>query len=359
MKLSLSQLNHYLEALLGSTVSVKRVGDLVSPKEDELKGFGYGNPILIEFEQSGAVKKVVLSTMKGDSFGHDFPSDRAQTLLLAHETFNQLPKHVLSLDVGALTPDGQVISVGRGEEFFILTEFVEGEGYFKDLEELKQRSQPAQLDKDRTLALSQYLVQIHQEKKDAPELYRRRIRDLVGHGEGIMGLVDNYPADWQFLSPTFFENLEKKCVEWRHRLRDQSHRLAQVHGDFHPWNILFFNQQGFWVLDRSRGAWGEPADDLTALSINYLFFSLQAKEQIADPFLSLFNLFWENYLEKTGDEGCLEAAPPFFAWRGLVVASPIWYPNLEPAIRKRLFRFIEQVLATRQFNFREVKSYFA
>ncbi len=359
MKLSLSLLSQYLENVIGSPVFVKRVGDLVSPEEDELKGFGYGNPVLIEFEQGGAVKKLVLSTMRGDSFGHDFPSDRAQTLLLAHETFNHLPNHVTSLDVGVLTSDGQIISVGKGEEFFILTEFVEGEGYFKDLEELKQKSEPTQLDKERTLALSQYLVSIHQEKKDAPELYRRRIRDLVGHGEGIMGLVDSYPADWQFLPSDYFENLEKKCVEWRHRLRNKSHRLAQVHGDFHPWNILFYDQRNFWVLDRSRGAWGEPADDLTALSINYLFFSLQAKGEIADPFLSLFTTFWENYLEKTGDEGCLESAPPFFAWRGLVVTSPIWYPNLEPAIRKSLFQFIEQVIENHQFNYSEVKKYFA
>jgi aminoglycoside phosphotransferase (APT) family kinase protein len=44
-----------------------------------------------------------------------------------------------------------------------------------------------------------------------------------------------------------------------------------VHGDFHPWNILFQNDCDFAVLDRSRGEWGDPADDVAPLTINYLF----------------------------------------------------------------------------------------
>jgi hypothetical protein len=30
-------------------------------------------------------------------------------------------------------------------------------------------------------------------------------------------------------------------------------RLRQVHGDFHPFNIIFEEEDKFWVLDRSRG----------------------------------------------------------------------------------------------------------
>jgi adenylylsulfate kinase len=33
---------------------------------------------------------------------------------------------------------------------------------------------------------------------------------------------------------------------------------------------------------------------------------------------------------------------PFYAWRGLVVASPVWYPDLAPSVRELLFRFIER-----------------
>ena len=355
MKISREAVKKYLERIFGSPLTLKKIGDL-PPEEDEIKGFGYGQPLVIEFEVGGEERKIVLSTMRGDSFGHDFRSDRAQVLLLAHETFNNLPQHVQCLDVGAITKNGEIVSLGDSEEFFIITPFVEGRGYFNDLEKLKS-GVLTPFDKERALALSDYLVEIHSRKKDAPELYRRRLRDLVGHGEGIMGLIDSYPEDWDFLPPHYFEDVEKKCVEWRHRLKDRSHRLSQVHGDFHPWNILFYGERDFWVLDRSRGEWGEPADDLTALSLNYLFFSWQAFGRVKDPFYTLFLLFWENYLEKTGDIEVLEAAPPFYAWRALVIGSPIWYPNLSPGVRRTIFRFLDNVLGEERFYPEEVAKY--
>ncbi len=355
MKILKKEVEKYLQSIYGSSLTIKKIGNFPL-EEDEIKGFGYGEPLVIEFEVEGEERKVVLSTMRGDSFGHDFRSDRAQVLLLAHETFNNLSRHVKCVDVGAVTKEGKLISLGESEEFFIITPFVEGKGYFLDLERLKD-SGLTTLDRERALALSDYLVEIHSRKKDSPELYKRRLRDLVGHGEGIMGLIDNYPSDWDFLPSIYFENLEKKCVEWRHRLKEKHHRLSQVHGDFHPWNILFYRDRDFWVLDRSRGEWGEPADDLTALSINYLFFSWQAYKRVRDPFYTLFLLFWENYLEKTGDVEILEAAPPFYAWRGLVIGSPIWYPNLEADTRRLIFNFIQNVLEGERFKPEEVASY--
>jgi len=45
----------------------------------------------------------------------------------------------------------------------------------------------------RAEALSNYLVAIHGVKRDEPVIYTRRIRELIGHGELIMGLIDSYP----------------------------------------------------------------------------------------------------------------------------------------------------------------------
>jgi len=59
--------------------------------------------------------------------------------------------------------------------------------------------------------------------------------------------------------------------------------LRQIHGDFHPWNILFRPGIDFQLLDRSRGEYGDPADDLTSLTVNYFFFSLQRSGRLEDP----------------------------------------------------------------------------
>jgi adenylylsulfate kinase-like enzyme len=55
-------------------------------------------------------------------------------------------------------------------------------------------------------------------------------------------------------------------------------RLARMHGDFHPFNIVFDGAQPT-MLDASRGVCGDPADDLTALAVNFLLFALSEPER--------------------------------------------------------------------------------
>ena len=172
-----------------------------------------------------------------------------------------------------------------------------------------------------------------------------------------MGLCDSYPSGLEYVSEEDLCEIEKRCVSWRWKLKRKTHRLAQVHGDYHPWNVLFRKGTDFSVLDRSRGAWGEAADDVSAMSINYLFYSLLTYGKLAGPFEELFSLLWENYLSKTDDEEILEVVQPFFAWRGLVIASPVWYPNLALDVRVKLFSFIRRVLETDRFDLGEIDSF--
>ena len=129
------------------------------------------------------------------------------------------------------------------------------------------------------------------------------------------------------------EDIEKRCVQWRWRINPRQERLCQVHGDFHPWNLMFREGADFSVLDRSRGEWGEAADDVTCLALNYFFFSLQRSGRLEGAFEKLWRRFWERYLERSGDAALLEVAAPFIAFRGLVMANPLWYPALDESLR--------------------------
>jgi len=361
LTLRVDKLANYLSSVYGTDVVIGFVGELGKKKarpSRELKGFGYGVPYIIEFMVGREKKSVVLETMRPGGFGHDHFSDRAQVLIWQHSAFNSFPRHARSVDVGAFTRDGGLKSVGDCNEFFIITEMVEGQLYHRDLDRMRQQRRLTQLDRDRCQTLSDFIAQIHAVKKTAPELYVRRIRDLLGHGEGIMGLTDSYPSGLEYVSEQDLCEIEKQCVEWRWKIGCRyAHRLARVHGDYHPWNVLFREGVDFTVLDRSRGEWGEPADDVSAMTINYVFYSLQTFGRLMGPFETLFNQFWENYLEKTGDEEMLRVIQPFYAWRGLVIASPIWYPNLSLDVRRKLFNFIKNVLKTEQVNLHEVDSY--
>jgi len=362
LKLSVKQLEEYLSSVYESSVKVLRFFPLGMEKEAEtggdLKGFGYGVPYVIEFVVCDKARRVVLETMRSEGFGHDHFSDRAKILLWQHSAFNKLPQHVRSVDVGAFAADGEMVrSLGDCGEFFIVTELVDGALYRFDLDRIKETGRLSEVDEQRCLALSDYLVEIHSVKREAPWLYVRRVRELVGHGECVMGLLDSYPSKLNLFVESDLVNIERKCVDWRWRLKHKAHRLSQVHGDFHPWNVLFREGTDFTVLDRSRGEWGEPADDVTAMTINYVFYSLQKYGELAGVFERLFRLFWENYLQKTGDKEILGVVQPFYAWRGLVVASPIWYPSLSFDVRAKLFNFVRNVLLFDQFDLKGVNSY--
>lgn len=347
----------YLGAVLGKLVARVRVTPLGGGRQGD-KGYGYGVPLRIDYEVEGAPRRAVIESVRPGPFGHEHMADRAQQLLWAHDAFARLPRHVRSLDVGAVRSSGELVPLGNAEELFMLAEFIEGREYADDLIRLRAGEPLRPLDRSRTDALCDYLVGIHSVRNGDPGLYVRRVRELVGHGECIFGVCDSYPAD----GPVAFERLraiEERCVSWRWKLRDKSGRLRQVHGDFHPWNILFREGADFSVLDRSRGEWGEPADDVTCLAMNYLFFSLQRCGHLAGDLRELWLRFWARYLERTGDRELLEVTAPFFAFRALVMANPLWYPTLAPKLRDTLLRFAEHVLAAERFAPERVDDFLA
>lgn len=350
-------LARYLSCLFGEQVTVRDVEILGHPEDRALKGYGYGTPVRIDYElPDHRHRSAVLHTMSPGPFGHEHMADRAQILLWEHRAFNHLPRHVGSLDVGGFQSDGSIVSLGKVEEACLLTEYVEGKNYSLDLERIRDGKALTDLDLARADALCNYLVSIHAEPINDPGLYIRRIRELLGHSECIMGLTDSYPRH-PFITADLLQEIEHRCVRWRWRIKSGTHRLRQIHGDFHPWNILFRSGVEFQLLDRSRGEYGDPADDLTSLTLNYFFFSLQRSGRLEGPFETLFLRFWNRYLEKSGDREILCVAAPFFAFRGLVIASPVWYPTLSDTVRKKILSFVMAVLDSDSFDPTQVNAY--
>ena len=356
-RFSAQAIAHYLGRVHCTAVHAVRVTPLGGGRQGD-KGYGYGVPLRVDYEAGAMARRAVIETVRAGPFGHEHMADRAQQHLWAHDAYGRLPRHVRSLDVGAVRTNGDLVPLGNAEELFLLVDFIEGHEYADDLIRLRAGEPLRPLEFERADALCDYLADIHRLKGADTGLYLRRVRELVGHGECIFGVADSYPAG----GPVPFEllrDIEKRCVDWRWRLRTHAGRLCQVHGDFHPWNILFRDGADFSVLDRSRGEWGEAADDLSCLAMNYLFFSLQRSGRLEGDLRALWLRFWSRYLERTGDEQLLAVAAPFIAFRGLVMASPIWYPALAAAVRESLLRFIVNVLDAPRFDPARVDDYLA
>ncbi len=345
---SIEAVGRYLSLLHGAFVEVSALERIGQGDGDDPKGYGYGKPLLVRYQVKGEDRRAVVATVSPGSFSHEQMSDRAQLLLWNHASYNELPRHVRSLDVGGFRRSGEMVSLGDVEEMFQLVEFADGAPYADDLiRMLATGDELTALDLARCDALADYLAQIHRRRGPTEStLYARHVRELVGHGECIMGLADSYPErhdDMEFRPR--LERIEKACVHWRWMIRDRGHRLRQRHGDFHPWNLLFpAGSSAPVILDRSRGVWGDPADDVVCLGLNYLFFSLQRHGRLAGGFGDLFRRWFDRYLRATGDYELLEVAAPYVAFRALVMASPVWYPRLDGAVRAALFAFVERVL---------------
>ncbi len=358
-KVDSETIERYLTSIRGQAVTVLSLAILGQDRESaSVKGYGYGVPIRVDYRTADRqLHTAVLHTMSAGSFGHEHMSDRARKLLWEHRAFNLLPLHVRSLDVGGFQSDGTLVSVSKVEEFCLLTDYADGQPYSLDLEKLRNGNALTDLDNARADALCDYLVDIHRTHGTDSGLYVRRNRELVGDSECIMGLADSYPLDHPYITQEVLEQIEHLCVRWRWRLKMLAHRLRQIHGDFHPWNILFLSGTDFRLLDRSRGEYGDPADDVTCLTANYLFFSLQRSGRLEGSLEKLFRRFWDRYLEGSGDGEILRVVAPFYAFRGLVIASPLWYPNLPDVVRQRILAFILAVLQSEEFDPAQVNTY--
>lgn len=334
-----------LGEMAGAGVTIVSIRPIAADRaEGELKHVGYGEPLLVEYRGPRGVERAVFRTAGPNWFGHDRRSDRACSALLAADTYGEIPDHVRVLDVGALASGGEIVSLAGTTELYLITSYVEGELYAADLRRIERDARCGPLDVDRARSLAEWLAALHAETvTDPPEVYHRAIRDLVGSGEGIFGLVDSYPAGGP-IDPSRLARLEQRAATFRLRLRDKHRRLRRTHGDFHPYNVLFRSGVDFSVLDASRGCRGDAADDLAAMSVNYLFGGALSRPAWQGGLKVLWQTFWTSYLDRTGDDEVLDVLAPFLAWRLLVVASPVWYPSVADEARDALLRTAEYAL---------------
>ncbi len=345
---------------------LKEFRDVLSVEIRKLGSGVQGSGFLVQMQTKEGFKSYVVKSLLSEGFGHDYPSDRAAVFLQDLDEYSNLPNHVKAMDVLAEMEDGTVKSIGGGKEYYLMMEKVEGRDYFNDLSDFAGKEQLDEMDIAKIRAMASYLGRIHAMKKGSKTLYWRKLRDTVGHGECLMGVFDMYPDGTMPYEE--MADIVKRSVDWTYKLKPWHKRLSQIHGDFHPGNIWFKKAKGegqeakaeqpeFVLLDRSRGPWGEPADDLTAMTINYIFFSIRNHGDVRGAYLEGLKLFVDEYIRFSGDAEILEVTAPFFAFRCAVVANPVFYPDLSAEARKKIFNFARAVLSADRFEVDKVSEY--
>lgn len=357
IELKVQSIEAYLQRAFGPDARLIKAGDIGNLDEQGMKGFGYGKPLLIHYQIGDECREAVLSVMKGDKYGHQFYWDRAAILMFQFETSAHMERHVRPIGLGYVDREGSLVPLDGPREFFILNEKLQGYDYFLDLDRIR-RGDFRESDVETAREFARWLARVHSVKLDDPHLYYRRIRNLIGSSECILGLVDEaYPHPYPPFDDGRFKALEKRLIDWRWKLKGYAHRLSAVHGDFHPWNVLVADDGEFSVLDRSRGEWGEPGGDLVTMAVNFLLWSLYDHDRLNGHFETLYRAYMSEYIEQTGDSEVFEVIAPFFVFRGLVIASPEWYPDHPESVRMRLFNALVNVLEDDVFDWENINKY--
>lgn len=343
----------YLQSLKGKPVRVLDITPLI----DDRATVDGDAPLRIDFEIGGRRQRAILERVSACPAACEHAADLAREVVFEHKGTHRLPRHVRSIDVGAVEKGGKLVSLSRAEEFFVLKDCAEGHAYADDLERMERSGVVEDLDTARCDALCDYLLAIHRETGPDPALYAQRLREIIGQGEGVLSLSDAWREAPGGLTRGELEEIERGVLAWRWRIRDRASRLRQVHGDFRPDNVLFRTACDFSVLGRSHGAWGEPADDLACLTMHYLVGAVRSRGTFDGPLRGLFRRFWSRYLLGSGDGEILEVAPPFVAWRALELTRPERAPELGARERRLLARFVRRVLAAPVFDPEQVDAY--
>jgi hypothetical protein len=78
---------------------------------------------------------------------------------------------------------------------------------------------------------------------------------------------------------------------------------------------------------------------------------------VRGSYLDGLRLFFERYKTLAGDDELFSVVAPFYAFRGAVVANPIFYPELTPEQRNLIFRFVNNVLEDERFEIDKINDY--
>jgi len=335
-----------LEADLGIRMKLKTKAELVA---SSINKYSISSNRLVKLTtKTGCELLAVVRDAEIGSQGFEFEPDAWREILWAHREGRKGDTRPAAEALIVWTDRG-AIAVEEFRGVWLIERFVLGDTYANLLQNLSSKGEDVTETKLILPELIDWLRRLHSNRVNNSKWYQRRLRNLVGAGDGFLGVIDSYYSANETPDSQVNEwliDVERSLPLWRHELRRYSHRLCRIHGDYHPWNIIVSPKDCVRVIDSARDGWGDPADDVAALGVNYLFFGIQASDY-QSSWLKQFQEFISGYVKVTQDKELIKIIPPFLAHRLIVLGSPQWYPNLSQNLRRKFVGFARELIINR------------
>lgn len=304
-------------------------------------------------------ENIVLKFILGDGgWGHEYISDRLNLLSFQHIYGSNLSNSLNSYGIGIINSDDEIIFFDDVEEVFQVIDCFPKESLLlthylsKSFNSSNEKRIYKIIEDSATWLAKLHSTPIKINLSLSKDLYKRHIRNLVGHGEMVLGVLDQFPEpnDNKFVNEKQLVKIEKLFIDWRYRLKYNSSRIKRIHGDFHSNNILVIPNEKLIFLDFSREAYGESADDVSCFIGFIIYISFLEHQSLIEPYLDLIKIFLSNYENSTLDSNLKSIIPPFLAYRLLAKCNPRLYKSLSDEIRKKIIDVTIRLLNEKQFE---------
>lgn len=192
-------------------------------------------------------------------------------------------------------------------------------------------------------AVAGKFASVHSAKGPTSE-YRPFLR--TAFGTELLGYMDGLETQ-----PAGDERIEivVRWARWWGNLRWREERCRALLGPLaHPEAIPVPPPPRAPQSESRNPQFGEPAYDLARFAIHLPAVALSTAPRFSGPMRDLLRLFFDRYLEVTGDDEVLRVLPPFLSLAAVEVAGKD-AARYAPAV-PHLCRFAERVIAEEEFD---------
>jgi len=287
----------------------------------------------------GNIKPLVVRKTKNTNGGmsKDYNSDKVGYFLLQHTCASNHINHCKSYGISFKDFKGEIFNLDTIKDTYQVIDYVSGKEFFETITNLEEKFDlvTPYLDK-----IIDYLVQLHSIKPDfnkqkTNNLYNRHLKDVIG-SEVFLDVLDAWSENDDLVTLKIKEKVNSKLFILREQYKNNYKRCSRIHADLHFGNIFFNMKKELTVLDSARNPWGEPADDLICLLINFDYISIKKHKEITSYYENIKQYILKRYLEKTKDSDIKNYFDLFYILRLFILLNPNFFNN-NNKVRKILF----------------------